>query len=98
MSIKKNHRLKFEDLTKGCRNFQIRSHQRTPSGSRDFKEATKRDALQRLEVELEKLLSSAQQNRKPLLEKEYRGFKNLFSRFLAERKSCPTLVQLRTPP
>lgn len=66
---------------------QIRSHQRTPSGSRDFKEATKRDALARLEVELEKLLASAPDNKRPLIEKEYRGFKNLFSRFLAERKS-----------
>ncbi|XP_037962685.1 UTP--glucose-1-phosphate uridylyltransferase isoform X3 [Plutella xylostella] len=64
---------------------KIRSHQRAPSGSRDFKEATKRDALARLEVELEKLVSGVPDTRRPLVEKEYRGFKNLFARFLAEQ-------------
>jgi hypothetical protein len=45
---------------------QIRSHQRVPSGSREFKELTKKDAQIRLSHELEKLLSTAQETRKPV--------------------------------
>ncbi|VVC88235.1 unnamed protein product [Leptidea sinapis] len=66
-------------------NPKIRSHQRTPSGSRDFKEATKRDALARLEVELERLVGTLPESKRPHVEKELKGFKNLFSRFLAEQ-------------
>ncbi|KAJ8711974.1 hypothetical protein PYW08_008928 [Mythimna loreyi] len=76
----------------------IRSHQRTPSGSRDFKEATKRDALTRLEVELERLLASVHETRRPLVEKEFRGFKNLFGRFLAEQGPSVTWEKIQKLP
>ncbi|XP_038221253.1 UTP--glucose-1-phosphate uridylyltransferase isoform X1 [Zerene cesonia] len=76
----------------------IRSHQRTPSGSRDFKEATKRDALARLEVDLEKLVASLPANKRPMVEKEFQGFKNLFSRFLAEQGPSVTWEKIQKLP
>ncbi|XP_041983123.1 UTP--glucose-1-phosphate uridylyltransferase isoform X2 [Aricia agestis] len=63
---------------------KIRGHQRTPSGSRDFKEATKRDALDRLVSEMERLLGPLPETKRAALENDFRGFRKLFSRFLAE--------------
>jgi hypothetical protein len=37
-------------------------------------------------VELDRLVQSLPEVRKNLVQKEFQGFKNLFSRFLAERK------------
>ncbi|KAG8229987.1 hypothetical protein J437_LFUL008565, partial [Ladona fulva] len=63
---------------------QIRSHQRVPSGSREFKELTKKDAQNQLELELEKLLETAPANKRPSIKKEFNGFCELFARFLQE--------------
>ncbi|XP_013173494.1 PREDICTED: UTP--glucose-1-phosphate uridylyltransferase isoform X1 [Papilio xuthus] len=76
----------------------IRSHQRTPSGSRDFKEATKRDALARVEVELERLVATVPETRRPQMLKEFQGFKNLFSRFLAEQGPSVTWEKIEKLP
>ncbi|XP_066999787.1 UTP--glucose-1-phosphate uridylyltransferase isoform X2 [Anabrus simplex] len=63
---------------------QVRGHQRAPSGSREFKELTKRDAQIQLNHELDKLLSTASETRKPSIRKELDGFSRLFERFLRE--------------
>lgn len=77
-SIKTKH--KFFDVFF----FQVRGHSRASSGSREFLEATKRDALNLLEKELEKLLSTAKENEKEKSRKEFQGFTALFGRFLEE--------------
>ncbi|KAK9498606.1 hypothetical protein O3M35_003200 [Rhynocoris fuscipes] len=62
-----------------------RGHQRVPSGSREFHEVTKRDAEVRLQVELDKLVSSApNETAKNICKKELDGFAKLFDRFLRE--------------
>nr|QBH73778.1 UTP-glucose-1-phosphate uridylyltransferase 2 [Orthoderella ornata] len=63
---------------------KVRGHQRVPSGSREFKELTKRDALIQLQHELDKLLSTVQECRQPPAKKELDGFAKLFGRFLQE--------------
>lgn len=63
---------------------QVRGHQRAPSGSREFKELTKRDAQIQLQQELDKLLATAPDARKTSVEKELGGFAQLFHRFLQE--------------
>ncbi|KAF4516819.1 hypothetical protein B566_EDAN006213 [Ephemera danica] len=59
-------------------------HQRAPSGSREFKELTKRDAQIQLNHELEKLLATAPEDQKDRISKEFEGFSRLYARFLAE--------------
>jgi UTP--glucose-1-phosphate uridylyltransferase len=63
---------------------QVRGHQRAPSGSREFKELTKRDAQIQLQHELDKLLSTVPDVRQPSVKKELDGFAQLFHRFLQE--------------
>ncbi|XP_063933032.1 UTP--glucose-1-phosphate uridylyltransferase isoform X3 [Zophobas morio] len=63
---------------------RVRGHTRASSGSREFREATKRDALNLLEKELEKLLSTAPENDRNKIRKEFAGFTALFGRFLEE--------------
>lgn len=63
---------------------QVKGHQRIPSGAQEFKENTKRDALQQLQDELEKLLETAPLEKQPALRKQYDGFAKLFERFLQE--------------
>ncbi|KAK6631834.1 UTP--glucose-1-phosphate uridylyltransferase [Polyplax serrata] len=62
----------------------VKGHQRIPSGAQEFKENTKRDALQQLQDELEKLLETAPLEKQPALRKQYDGFAKLFERFLQE--------------
>lgn len=62
----------------------MRGHQRVPSGSREFKELTKRDAQIQLQHELDKLLSTVPDVRQPSVKKELDGFAQLFHRFLQE--------------
>ncbi|PNF34777.1 UTP--glucose-1-phosphate uridylyltransferase [Cryptotermes secundus] len=62
----------------------VRGHQRVPSGSREFKELTKRDAQIQLQHELDKLLATVPDARKATVEKELNGFAQLFHRFLQE--------------
>ncbi|XP_021926971.1 UTP--glucose-1-phosphate uridylyltransferase isoform X4 [Zootermopsis nevadensis] len=62
----------------------VRGHQRVPSGSREFKELTKRDAQIQLQHELDKLLSTVPDLRQPSVKKELDGFAQLFHRFLQE--------------
>jgi UTP--glucose-1-phosphate uridylyltransferase len=63
---------------------QVRGHQRAPSGSREFKELTKRDAQIQLQHELNKLLSTVPEARQPSVKKDLDGFAQLFHRFLQE--------------
>ncbi|XP_046403634.1 UTP--glucose-1-phosphate uridylyltransferase isoform X1 [Ischnura elegans] len=62
----------------------LRSHQRVPSGSREFKELTKRDAQAQLIHELDKLLETAPDDRKSTVKSEFDRFTELFGRFLLE--------------
>lgn len=63
---------------------QIKGHQRNPSDSRDFREATKRDAQVQLQHELDKLHSTAPSAKQDPIKKEFSGFATLFERFLQE--------------
>lgn len=67
--------------------FQIRGHQRVPSGSREFKELTTRDAQVQLSHELEALLATAEEEGKKTVEQEFQGFQRLFERFLLDKDS-----------
>lgn len=66
--------------------FQVKGHQRVPSGSgaQEFKENTKRDARHQLQHELDKMLGELHNTRQPGIKKEYDGFVRLFDRFLQE--------------
>lgn len=63
---------------------QVRGHQRVPSDTKEFHEATKRDALLRLRKDLDNLLQTADDAKKTILQKEMCGFEALFHRFLQE--------------
>lgn len=63
---------------------QVRGHQRVPSDSKEFHEVTKRDAQTQLEVELDKLLKTSNDELKPFLGGEMTRFSTLFSKFLSE--------------
>ncbi|KAK5647723.1 hypothetical protein RI129_002615 [Pyrocoelia pectoralis] len=64
---------------------KVRGHTRSASENRDFREATKRDALNQLRQELENLIEDAQVERQPKLKSELNnGFSKLFMRFLEE--------------
>lgn len=52
--------------------------------TRQFREATKRDALNNLKKELEKILSAAPASQYPTVKKDFDGFTNLFERFIQE--------------
>ncbi|XP_022909757.1 UTP--glucose-1-phosphate uridylyltransferase isoform X2 [Onthophagus taurus] len=54
------------------------------SGSREFKEATKRDALNHLQKELENLVATVSAEKKQATITELNGFSTLFKRFLDE--------------
>ena len=62
----------------------MRGHQRAPSGSREFKELTKRDAQIQLQHELDKLLDTVPDARQPCVKNDLDGFAQLFHRFLQE--------------
>lgn len=55
-----------------------------PSGSQEFIELTKRDAENRLQLDLEKLLEQASDYEKPKFQREFEEFRKLFDRFLRE--------------
>lgn len=58
---------------------------RAASGDvREFREATKRDALNQLRKELDALFKTAPDNKKEYIEKDLDGFARLFDRFLQE--------------
>lgn len=65
----------------------MRGHQRVPSGSREFKELTKKDAQTQLEHELQELLATAEEETKKTVEQEFQGFQRLFERFLLDQGS-----------
>lgn len=60
-------------------------HARASSGSREFKEATKQDAYNHLQKELNKLVDSAPENKRKHMREEFNGFATLFTRFLEEQ-------------
>jgi len=64
--------------------FQARGHQRVPSGSREFKSLTKRDAQLQLEHELEELLLTAEPDVRDGFRAQFAGFSRLFNRFLQD--------------
>ncbi|CAB3364771.1 Hypothetical predicted protein [Cloeon dipterum] len=59
-------------------------HQRAPSGSREFKELTKKDAQIQLAQELDKLHATTPEEKKWQKQKEFDGFQRLYQRFLQE--------------
>lgn len=64
---------------------QVRGHCRAASGdAREFRQATKRDALIHLKKDLEKLVDSAPAFKKESFRREFNGFVDLFDRFLQE--------------
>uniref|UniRef100_A0A182LZ51 UTP--glucose-1-phosphate uridylyltransferase n=1 Tax=Anopheles culicifacies TaxID=139723 RepID=A0A182LZ51_9DIPT len=63
---------------------QVRGHQRVPSDTKEFHEATKRDALMRLKKDLDHLLETVEDTRKTGVQKEMCGFEALYHRFLQE--------------
>ncbi|CAH1101475.1 unnamed protein product [Psylliodes chrysocephalus] len=64
---------------------KVRGHSRNASDSTQFIEATKRDALNRLQKELEKILQTIKEPTKlDETKKQYNGFTKLFTRFLDE--------------
>ncbi|XP_031348026.1 UTP--glucose-1-phosphate uridylyltransferase isoform X2 [Photinus pyralis] len=63
----------------------VRGHARSASENRDFREATKRDALNQLRQELDNLIEDAPAENQPKLKSELsNGFAKLFMRFLEE--------------
>ncbi|CAH2005894.1 unnamed protein product [Acanthoscelides obtectus] len=62
----------------------VRGHVRAGSETTQFIEATKRDALNQLRRELEKLAESTEAHKSQLAKKEIEGFQKLFRRFLDE--------------
>ncbi|KAF5299106.1 hypothetical protein FQR65_LT09464 [Abscondita terminalis] len=64
---------------------KVRGHVRSGSENRDFREATKRDALNQLNHELEKLIETGTPTHRTKLKAELQnGFSKLFARFLEE--------------
>ncbi|VEN64381.1 unnamed protein product, partial [Callosobruchus maculatus] len=62
----------------------VRGHARAGSETTQFIEATKRDALNNLRREMEKLLDSTEPHKSQEATKEFEGFQRLFRRFLDE--------------
>lgn len=63
---------------------QLRGHQRSPSNTQAFRERTKKDALNHLENELDRLLGTAPEPLKDSFRQEFNGFTHLFKRFVKE--------------
>lgn len=63
---------------------KVRGHQRAPSGSREFKEVMKRDALLRLQGDLDLIVQSAPDAARDVVDKQMSAFSRLFDRFLRE--------------
>ncbi|XP_051158501.1 UTP--glucose-1-phosphate uridylyltransferase isoform X2 [Leptopilina boulardi] len=63
---------------------ELRGHQRSPSDNQEFRERTKKDAFNHLENELDRLQATAPEPLREAFGQEFRGFKNLFKRFLKE--------------
>lgn len=59
-------------------------HQRKVSSTTEFKELTKKDAQVQLAQELDKLLrtSNTNQNQRSICEQEFKGFQQLFMKYL----------------
>ncbi|XP_056641129.1 UTP--glucose-1-phosphate uridylyltransferase isoform X1 [Diorhabda carinulata] len=62
----------------------VRGHSRNGSDASQFIEATKRDALNRLQKELDKVLQSSATDKRTDIKKQFDGFTKLFTRFLDE--------------
>lgn len=63
---------------------QNRTHARVPSDTKEFHELTKRDALCRMQRELEKLVETAPSDKKDAFREEMKSFASLFGGFLQE--------------
>lgn len=63
---------------------QNRTHARVPSDAKEFHEVTKRDAQKQLERELDTLLKTAPEDKRPGFSEEMERFGSLFNRFLQE--------------
>jgi len=64
---------------------KVRTHERVPSDTQEFKELTKKDALSQVQYELESLLRTVPAPRAPFVKSEIDGFTRLFERFLKEK-------------
>lgn len=62
----------------------VRGHNRNGSDASQFIEATKRDALNRLQKELDKVLQTSGTDKRTDIKKQFDGFTKLFTRFLDE--------------
>lgn len=65
-------------------NNKVKGHSRTGSDSKQFIEATKRDALLLLQKELDKLADTTPPAQRERVHNEFTGFVDLFKRFLEE--------------
>ncbi|CAH0550134.1 unnamed protein product [Brassicogethes aeneus] len=63
---------------------KVSGHSRGSSGSHDFREATKRDALNHLRKDLDSILNTCKEENKTQTNAEFQGFLKLFQRFLEE--------------
>ncbi|XP_018899454.1 UTP--glucose-1-phosphate uridylyltransferase isoform X1 [Bemisia tabaci] len=72
-------RISFDDID------QVRGHQRVPSGSQEFKDLTKRDALEQMKNDIERLVSTVPEAQREATKKELDGFSSLFERYLQEK-------------
>lgn len=63
----------------------MRGHQRVPSGSQEFKDLTKRDALEQMKNDIERLVSTVPEAQREATKKELDGFSSLFERYLQEK-------------
>ncbi|KAK9891087.1 hypothetical protein WA026_013410 [Henosepilachna vigintioctopunctata] len=63
---------------------KVKGHARVGSGNQEFFEATKKEALSLLHKELDKLEQAAPSVKRPDLVKHFKGFTQLYSRFLEE--------------
>jgi len=65
--------------------------------SEEWKSSTKRETYAHLDVELEKLLSTAPQHKSEYWKNELENFKRLFARFLAQKAAIIDWHEIQTP-
>ncbi|XP_018575661.1 UTP--glucose-1-phosphate uridylyltransferase isoform X2 [Anoplophora glabripennis] len=63
---------------------RVKGHSRNPSDSKEFIQATKRDAMMHLQRELDQLSDKSEPHRSEQARKEFDDFSKLFKRFLDE--------------
>ena len=64
----------------------------------DFREMTRRDAESCLALELDKLIRTAAEGRRQVVETEFDGFRRLFSKFINEKGPSVVWEQIERLP